>query len=129
MFAPCSNSRAVTVATMPRWSGQDRISTFSEESGTPSRYVGVPAGRSLSTTGRTGVESRDHAVRDASPAACSLLSTGGQVAPAPLANAITESAIICTAIADSSRPAMRVSSTMPLSLSSRASGDANRKVR
>ena len=49
MFAPCSNSRAVTVATMPRWSGQDRISTFSVGSpavGHPPRYVGVPDGPS-----------------------------------------------------------------------------------
>ena len=47
----------------------------------------------------------------------------------PLANAITESAIICTAIAESSNPAIRVSSTIPLSLSSLASGDANRNTR
>ena len=52
-----------------------------------------------------------------------------QVVPAPLANAITESAIICTAIADSSNPAIRVRSTIPLSLSSRASGDAKRNTR
>ena len=53
-----------------------------------------------------------------------------QVAPPPLAKAITESAIICTAIADSSSPAIRVSSTMPLSLSNLGlTGYANRNTR
>ncbi len=49
MFAPCSNSRAVTVATMPRWSGQLRMSTFSVGtsvvSGTRPPYVGTGSGQ------------------------------------------------------------------------------------
>ena len=54
MLAPCSKSSAVTVATMPRWSGQDRMSTFSVGtsvvSGIPSPYVGLEQGRTWSAS-------------------------------------------------------------------------------
>ncbi len=48
MLAPCSKSRAVTVATIPRWSGQERMRTFSVGavvSGTRPRYVHRAQGR------------------------------------------------------------------------------------
>ena len=64
MLAACSNSRADPVATMPRWSGQDRMSTFSVGtalvSGTAAvrgTEPGQNGGRSVSGRGR-GCRSR-----------------------------------------------------------------------